>query len=384
MTALKLTRVIGGATTVVALVLLTLGMLTTSFKAGMADPVWPTEPWYLVVNGHVWQESRAGFLLEHTHRFAGWAVGGLTTLLALAAWFTDRRTDSRWFGLIQVVLLVTVYGQFHREMGVAWEARKAGTGGSVWPAGTGAFTLVIALLLGVAAAVTSGPHRWLRRLASLSLVAVMVQGLLGGYRVYLDQLAGVELAIVHGTLGQVVFCLLLATLTLARPPRPVPDAERDRVGTLALALPAVVFVQLVWGVLVRHAGSPFMQRLHILTAFVVAGLCVWLAVRVLATPDGRWHLGGSARHLLGIVGVQVLLGVEAWMGKFAAAGPQAAVPPLLREVTVGSGVTRTLHALVGACLLASAVVLALRVWRRADEPAAVEEHESSAAETVAA
>ena len=40
-----------------------------------------------------------------------------------------------------------------------------------------------------------------------------------------------------------------------------------------------VLVQLVWAVWVRHAPTPLMQRLHILTAFAVTALAVWLAVR---------------------------------------------------------------------------------------------------------
>ena len=40
-------------TVAVTVVLLVLGQLVTSFRAGMADPIWPTEPWYLFVVG--WQ-----------------------------------------------------------------------------------------------------------------------------------------------------------------------------------------------------------------------------------------------------------------------------------------------------------------------------------------
>ena len=358
MTAARLVRPLALATVMAAGGLLTLGWLTTSFRAGMADPVWPTEPWYLMVNGQVWQESKAGFLLEHTHRLAGFVVGGLTTLLAVAAWAADRRPATRWFGLVAVAALVVVYGQFHREMGVAWKGRQAGIGSDVWPAGSGFLTLLAAGLVLVAATVTEGSGQWVRRLASVGLVAVMVQGLLGGYRVYLDQLAGVELAVVHGTFGQVVFCLLLATWVVTRPLTPgreLPHAERRRLGWLALALPGLVFVQLVWGVLVRHHGTPLGQRLHLLTAFAVAGWCVWLATRILATPVGRRHLGGAAYHLLGLVALQVTLGVEAWMGKFAATGAQAATPPMIREVTLYSAGIRTTHALIGAGLLASAV-----------------------------
>ena len=374
-----MTRVFAWAAVGAAGLLLTLGWLVTSFRAGMADPVWPTEPWYLAVNGQVWAEPNRAFLLEHTHRAAGFVVGGLTMLACGTAWLTDRKASTRWFGLVAGATLVAVYGQFHREMGEAWKARQAGTAAAVWPAGSGLLTVLAAGLLGLAAMTTTGSGRRLRRLASLSLVAVMVQGLLGGYRVYLDQLAGLELAVVHGTFGQIVFCLLLATAVLARPlSKELEPAERNRLGVGSLVLPGLVFVQLVWGVLVRHGGSAVAQRLHLLTAFAVTAVTVWLAVRLLNSS-----LRGKGVHLLGVVGVQVLLGVEAWMGKFAAAGPQAAVPPMLRDVTVQWALTRTLHAAVGAALLGSAVLLALRVWRRADRPAAEGVAEPAAAAVAA-
>lgn len=385
-------RALAVATVAATAVLLTLGWLVTSFRVGMSDRVWPTEPWYLVVNGQEWREDNAGFLLEHTHRLAGFVVGGLTSLLAVAAWLTERKPGLKWTGLTAVTALIALYGQFHREMGKAWAARTIGEAVTVWP-NTTAPTAVAAVVVLVVAGLTlaaGGRGRWVRALASVSLVAVMIQGLLGGYRVYLYQIIGTELAIIHGTFGQVVLCLLLATMALSKPLRPereLLESDRRRVGRLAIALPALVFVQLVWGVTVRHYGSPLAQRLHILTAFVVAGLAVWLAARCVATPTGRRQLGLVAYHLLAIIGVQVLLGVEAWMGKFAAAGPEFAKPPLERSVTVMSAGIRTLHALVGAALLATAVLLALRVWRRATvgaDEAAAPRVKTRAAEPVAA
>src|SRR4051794_14960867 len=53
------------ATVLVTLVLLVLGQFVTSFKVGMSDPIWPTEPWYLFVVG--WQEPNRGYLIEHSH-----------------------------------------------------------------------------------------------------------------------------------------------------------------------------------------------------------------------------------------------------------------------------------------------------------------------------
>jgi heme a synthase len=369
-------RVVAILLAVVAVLLLSLGGLTTSFRAGMADPVWPTEPWYLAVNGHVWTESRTGFLLEHTHRAAGWAAGGLASLLALLAWW-GAKGGIRVVGLLAIVGLLGTYGDFHRRMMAVWQFRQDHPGEPVvYPAAVGLATAGFAvLLLGVCVAHLFGRERgrWVRALSGILLIAVMIQGLLGGLRVFLDQLTGltntvgVELSALHGVFAQVVFSAMVCAALLAARPRPeldLPAADRSRLGRLALALPVAVFVQLLWAVWVRHAPTPLAQRLHFLTAFVVLGLAVWLTVRALATPAGRKSLGFDVRHLIGMLVVQIVLGVEAWMSKFAAAGPDAAMPPEMRPITVASGIIRTLHQLIGTAVLASSVVLALRVWRR--------------------
>ena len=87
---------------------------------------------------------------------------------------------------------------------------------------------------------------------------------------------------------------------------------------------------------------------------------------------------------MAIVAVQVLLGVEAWMGKFAAAGPEMQKLPMQRAVTQSAAIIRTAHMLVGVALLAASVLLAFRVWRRADVGGAVEVPAKPAREPVAA
>ena len=215
----------------------------------------------------------------------------------------------------------------------------------------------------------------MRALAGIVLVCVMIQGLLGGYRVYLDQLVGPELSQIHGTFAQAVFaamCCIPALAAAPDPSRELSESERRRLAILGLALPALVFVQLIWGVVVRHTGSPMAQRLHMLTAFVVVGIGVWFATRALATPSGRRTFGFGLRHLLMMFAVQVALGVEAYLGKFAAIGPQGDVTPMARKITEGAAAIRTLHVLIGTAILASSVMLALRVWRTARGESAVD------------
>src|SRR5437868_7541429 len=91
-------------TAVSAAAAVTMGAMVTTFRVGMADPVWPTYPWHLLLISY--DESSAGFLIEHTHRLAGYVVG--CSIIVLAVWLTisSRRT---WLtGLGWVVLMCVI------------------------------------------------------------------------------------------------------------------------------------------------------------------------------------------------------------------------------------------------------------------------------------
>src|SRR5215831_15757254 len=91
--------------------LLTVGAVVTSFKVGMADPVWPTRPWHLLLVS--WDEPRPGFLIEHTHRLAGFVTGAAVAVLAVGLWLTEPRPQLRWGGLVALVALLVTFGQLH-------------------------------------------------------------------------------------------------------------------------------------------------------------------------------------------------------------------------------------------------------------------------------
>ena len=374
--------------------LLVLGGLTSSTRSGMADPVWPTEPWYVIVNGQKFQESDRGFLLEHSHRFAGWIVGGLAAALAVGAWLAGPDKRKRVLPVAAVVALLAFYGWFHGQMMAAWklhtEALKELPPGEPAPPFAWPWASILATLLATAGVLLAAvrqlfqPDRgkWVRFAATLVLLGVMAQGLLGGLRVFLDkqtglkETVGVELSQLHGLFAQVVFAGMVVLVQLSgRPQAGLADPDRRRVRWAAVAVPAAVFVQLIWAVWIRHGSATSIlsvsQRLHLITAFVVAGLIVWLVTRVALTPGARKPLGFGSHLLAGLLLVQILLGVEAWMGKFAAAGPEASVPPTDRTkiyAETGWILLRTAHQLVGALMLAVGTAVAFRAVRPAQDP----------------
>jgi heme A synthase len=341
------------------LVLLVLGQLVTSFQAGMADPIWPTEPWYLLLID--WQEPSPGYLIEHSHRIAGFVVGGMTAVLALGLWWTHPARWSRWGGLIVWLVWLTAYGQFH----AALMAQRQMTPEAVqWPQQS-TWVLLVAALLSIAQGAwdvgRQVPGAPARLLALLALAAVMIQGLLGGFRVLWDALAGTNLAAVHGVFAQCVLGLVLLTAIWACVPAPqgrfAPGSVGWwRIGSVLLA--AGTLTQIALGAWLRHHMDPWAQRGHILAAFVVFGGWVVLGTVLVSVRDA-WN---SVRYLLTavivVLATQLYLGVEAWLVRYG-----AGVPPELAPNTVPSATWRTAHALVGSLLWALTLAHAVHWWR---------------------
>jgi heme A synthase len=366
-------------TVVATLALLVLGQLVTSFRAGMADPIWPTEPWYLFAVG--WQEPNRGYLIEHSHRIAGWTVGFVVAVLALGLWVTEPVRALRRVGLVCLLVLLAAYGQLHRDL-IA--QRDPAVPVHVPPAPLAVMGATLLAVLGIAASRPGVRGSGLRARGVVALVAVMVQGLLGGFRVRLDALLGPELAPVHGVFAQVVFCLLVALAVLTGRPvtTDLPESSRRTLGRLSLALVGLLFVQLVWGAMVRHTPTPLNQRLHLLTAFLAVAAAVWLLRVGFTTPAARPRIALTGWLLGVLIALQVTLGVEAWMGKFGDEARQgkaaAGFLPEAEKVGVKQAAIRTAHTLVGTGVLAAAVVLAIRVRQRAAGGSGIDQVEVTA------
>ncbi len=348
-------------TVVATLVLLAIGQLVTSFGAGMADRVWPTEPWYVFHTATDAEKARFreqfDFFIEHTHRLAAWTVGGLVIVLAGGLLWSDPRKAARWVALAGMLVLIAGYGEFHR--GLMAQSKPDVPASAVqlpqmpmWTALAGAGLMLCAAACGAAAT------RGVRLLGGFALVAVMVQGLLGGFRVKLNELVGTDLAAFHGMFAQVVFGLLVMIATYTARPVPVTGdvAEARRLRRWASAFAHLIFLQVVLGAFVRHYPNPLSQRLHFVTAFLATAVAVWLIRAVLVSADARRRAGLVAWALAGLVALQLYLGVEAWMAKFGAYKPPELVP-----VTAESGAIRTLHALVGSGVWAVSLMLAIRL-----------------------
>lgn len=203
------------------------------------------------------------------------------------------------------------------------------------------------------------PRRHVRRLATAAAALVLLQALLGGLRVLA---LSIDLAMVHGWLGQIFFATLVALAVVTGPTWR--DAEADGHtalgGGLAAAagtLVALIVVQLVVGIWIRHLGEsvrPLIAHpifyVHIAVGLAVAVSAFDLGGRVRrAVPPA--NLGKAALALQVAVCVQILLGFAA----FLVTEPMA----YDRQATMLESWLPTLHVATGAAVLGLAVALAM-------------------------
>jgi heme A synthase len=274
-------------------VLLGLGSAVTTFNAGMADPVWPTSPTALA-QASAEQMKDVRWVIEHSHRLAGYIVGCCTIVLAVWLWVRAPQRGLRWLGIA-------------------------------------------------------------------ALAGVSLQGIVGGFRVLEHARWGLELRILHGCFAQVVLGMLVSAAVLTGRAWAVGASDIHaglRRGSLAVL--GLVYLQIVLGVLLRHTYHPVWQRLHLLTAFAATAAIVWLVKSALSARSTDRPLRRAAIVLGCLLGVQVLLGVEAWMMQLGAGTPLPEQLPL----TLPRVVVRTAHVLGGSLVFALAVKTALLAQRR--------------------
>ena len=246
------------------------------------------------------------------------------------------------------------YGQWMPRMvgGVVYEH-----GHRMIAATVGMLTVVLACWLFLAGA----DHR-LKRLGFFAVVAVVLQGVLGGLTVLLE--LPVAVSVLHAMLAQGFFCIVISLTLFTSPswppaaadlsPSVQPGFRTARLLTLAL------FVQLLLGAVLRHSGTIDGVKAtridllalagHLVGALFVAGLIVTIGLPILKTVS-TGPIARLSSLLLGLLVVQLGLGVGALMVRLQAGDR---IQPMPADV----GVT-TAHVAVGALMLAASLILTL-------------------------
>jgi cytochrome c oxidase assembly protein subunit 15 len=221
------------------------------------------------------------------------------------------------------------------------------------------FVVGIACIVLAVGLTVQGRSRLHRSLGWLALAAVSLQGLLGIFRVDLHVLFGPSLALIHGVCAQVVFATLVAVAvfssrTWSEGPA-VPPSLRSASRWLCL----LVFVQVVFGAVLRHLLDPVAQRLHVLLAFAVL-VAVFLLVRRLTDSDVDRGTRRIGYFLAALLLLQPVLGVEAWIRRFGTGELPELMPSSPALDLIRSG-----HHLLGTLIFATTVALAVMLHRRA-------------------
>jgi len=197
---------------------------------------------------------------------------------------------------------------------------------------------------------------WLRWLGLSALGVVIGQGILGGMTVLFFLPPAVSSA--HAALAQIFFCTVvsIALFTSSWWERTRPSATdfgSPRIHSLAAAVVAATFVQLILGAAFRHKGFGIIP--HLAGAAVVTVLVFALARALRRRFAGVPILQSASRMLHVLIGTQLLLGGAAWWSRvYAAPFPQPI--PVMVSLTV-------IHTVMGALVLASTVLLTLACHR---------------------
>jgi cytochrome c oxidase assembly protein subunit 15 len=228
----------------------------------------------------------------------------------------------------------------------------------------GLLTVILAVWLARAE-----PRRWVRRLGVWALVAVLVQGALGGATVLLKLPVAVSVA--HAGVAEIFFCLTV-TIALATSrgwlgaPEGATDAGTPSLATLSGITVAIVYVQILVGALVRHSGAglaipdfplsfgrlvpPLTSSLvlyafaHRVGALAASVFVLWTAGRILRRHAAEPGLRRPALLLVALLAFQIFLGAAIiWTRK-------AVVPT-------------TTHVVGGALILVTSLVITLRARR---------------------
>lgn len=197
-------------------------------------------------------------------------------------------------------------------------------------------------------------RQWLRWLGVAALLLVIFQGVIGGLRVVLLENT---LAIFHAAFAQAFFALTvsLAIFTSAdwnveSPDKPLADG--GRLGRLCAVTTGLIYVQAIFGAVLRHTGERV--DAHLFFAALVALHVILVLVRIMKGHGNLPKLTRPAFVLGALLLLQLMLGSGSYLGKFTS---MLGLPPGTLVMLT------TTHLVTGALMLATSLVLTLRVYR---------------------
>ena len=215
---------------------------------------------------------------------------------------------------------------------------------------------VTTLLLAVWAQFTEG-RSWVRKLGWIAFAGVAVQAGIGGVRVLFPEYKAL-IAVPHALVAQSFFAVVVAIVVFTSRGWSAPHAVRSDAGgmpirKLVAASVGAVLIQLVLGAGFRHQAFGIIP--HIVGALAVTLLIVSTVIAVMRRHGDDDYLAKPGKAALGLLVVQLCLGVAAYFARLAAASDPQPLEPMI-SLTVA-------HLVAGGLTLATIVVLALRCFQ---------------------
>lgn len=223
------------------------------------------------------------------------------------------------------------------------------------PAGAGVEHVILSavagvLTLGAAAAILRyDSRRWMKRLGLAAVPAVAGLAVLG-------QSPSPAGAILHACAAQafLALALLLALFTSrawTSSRLELPDGGWPSLRSLAWVTPAVVLLQVGLGAAYRHKFLGVVP--HIVWAFAAAIIVMMAATFILTLANAGAAMRRTAIWLLALIGLQVMLGVAAFVVRLNSVGPS----------DLWMIVTTVTHAATGSLVLGCTALLAAQILR---------------------
>ena len=199
-------------------------------------------------------------------------------------------------------------------------------------------------------------RRWMRSLGIAALAVVIMQGILGGLTVLYFLPPAVSTA--HAALGQTFFSItviiaIFTGRTSVSASKGVFRLGGRRVARLALISVGVLYVQLILGGLFRHGGLTWWP--HVANSIVVIAMLTWTTFLALSNYKNVDQIRKPALLILILLVFQVCLGGVAFYTRVVQ-GREALQPQLPMVISTVA------HVGVGALLLATTVILTVRLW----------------------
>ena len=348
-------------TAVMTFILICMGGLVTSTDSGLAVPDWPTTFGY---NMFLYPLSKtvSGFLFSvdptlQTDLDEGNVSENLRSALenneisiSENAVISTEEEGDRWrltdseneriYTLIKSDARLDVYVH-----GVLYEHTHRLIGSIV-----GVLTILLLVVIWA-----KDDRGWLKLLGVIALLAVIIQGVMGGLRVtHLSR----ALAIVHACFAQVFFGLTASLVLFTsrgwlKVWQRIEGTSASRLRRLSGITLVLIYVQFVFGAILRHTGTRL--DAHLLFAALVTIHVFLLSGRVLRDYLGYLRLVRPVLVLSGLLAVQLVLGGAAYVAEFTSVG----------EVVSSSMsvIITTAHVAIGALMLVMSVVVTVSVYR---------------------